>query len=266
MEKNIKFLNRFANYLADEARKISMLYFKKKIKISSKNKKDFDPVTAADIGVQKKINKLISKQFPNHSILGEEDSIIKNSEYEWCVDPIDGTKSYIQGVPLWGTLISLSKNNEIILGLADLPALDERYVGYSKISYKVVKNKKSPLKVRNTKSLNESILNTTSPYVFASKRDQKSFEKLSAKVKSVRLGGDCYSYCLLADGLVDIVVESGLKPWDIRALVPIINNAGGVINTWESETVAGGGRIIAAANRQLFQKSQNVLRTKKPSR
>ena len=265
MEKNIKLFNRFANHLADEARKISMFYFKKKIKINNKNKKDFDPVTAADIGVQKKINKLINKRFPSHSVLGEEDSIIKNSEYEWCVDPIDGTKSYIQGVPLWGTLIALSKNNEIILGLADIPALDERYIGHSKLSYKIIKNKKTALKVRNTKKLNESILNTTSPYVFANKNDQKSFERLSAKVKSTRLGGDCYSYCLLADGLIDIVVESGLKPWDIRALVPIIKNAGGIINTWESKEVANGGRIIAAANQGLFKKSQKALNTKKPS-
>tara|TARA_Y100000748_G_scaffold269245_1_gene241259 strand:+ start:1709 stop:2509 length:801 start_codon:yes stop_codon:yes gene_type:complete len=266
MEENIKFLNQFANYLADEAKKISLFYFKKKIKINNKNKKDFDPVTAADIEVQRKINTLINKQFPNHSILGEENSIIKNSEYEWCVDPIDGTKSYIQGVPLWGTLISLSKNNKIILGLADIPALGERYIGHSKLSYKIIKNKKTLLKVRGTKKLSESILNTTSPYVFENKNDQKSFESLSSKVKSTRLGGDCYSYCLLADGLVDIVVESGLKPWDIRALVPIINNAGGIINTWESNTVAGGGRIIAATNMELFKKSQKILKTKKPSR
>ncbi len=266
MENNIKFLNRFANHLADEARKISLFYFKKKIKINNKKKGDFDPVTVADIGVQKKINLLINKQFPNHSILGEESSLIKNSEYEWCIDPIDGTKSYIQGVPLWGTLISLSKNNNIILGLADIAALDERYIGYSKLSYKVVKNKKTLLKVRSTERLKESILNTTSPYVFANKSDQKSFEKLSKKVKSTRLGGDCYSYCLLADGLIDIVVESGLHPWDIRALVPIIKNAGGVINTWESEPVMNGGRIIAATNKKLFKKSQNILKTKKPSR
>jgi len=265
MEKNIKFLSRFSCHLADEARKISMFYFKKKIKINSKNKKNFDPVTIADIEIQKKINKFINKQFPNHSIIGEEDSIIKKSEYEWCIDPIDGTKSYIQGVPLWGTLISLSKDNEIILGIADIPALDERYIGHSNISYKVVKNKKTTLKVRNTRRLGESILNTTSPYVFANKSDQKSFEKLSSKVKSTRLGGDCYSYCLLADGLIDIVVESGLKPWDIRALVPIIKNAGGVINTWESKTVINGGRIIAANNMQIFKKTQNVLKTKKPS-
>ena len=266
MEKNIKLFNRFANHLADEARKISMFYFKKKIKINNKNKKNFDPVTVADIRIQKKINKLIDKQFPSHSILGEEDSIIRNSEYEWCVDPIDGTKSYIQGVPLWGTLISLSKNNEIILGLADIPALDERYVGHSKLSYKVIKNKKTLLQVRSTENLSESILNTTSPYVFANKNDQKSFERLSLKVKSTRLGGDCYSYCLLADGLIDIVVESGLKPWDIRALVPIIKNAGGIINTWESKTVSSGGRIIASTNKELFKKSQKVLKMKKPSR
>ena len=265
MENNIKLFDQFANQLADEARKISMFYFKKKIKINSKNKKDFDPVTVADIGVQKKINALINKRFPNHSIIGEEDSIIKNSEYEWCVDPIDGTKSYIQGVPLWGTLISLSKNNKIILGLADIPALDERYVGHSNLSYKVIKNKKTTLNVRNTSKLKESILNTTSPYVFANKSDQKSFERLSKKVKSTRLGGDCYSYCLLADGLIDIVVESGLKPWDIRALVPIINNAGGIISSWDSETVANGGRIIAATNKELFKKSQKILKTKKPS-
>tara|TARA_X000000368_G_scaffold43001_1_gene30991 strand:- start:18 stop:818 length:801 start_codon:yes stop_codon:yes gene_type:complete len=265
MEKNIRFLNRFANHLADEARKISMFYFKKKITINNKNKKDFDPVTAADIGVQKKINSLINKQFPDHSILGEEDSMIQKSNYEWCIDPIDGTKSYIQGVPLWGTLISLSKDNKIILGLADIPALDERYIGHSKLSYKIIKNKKTLLKARVTKKLSESILNTTSPYVFANKSDQKSFERLALKVKSTRLGGDCYSYCLLADGLIDIVVESGLKPWDIRALIPIINNAGGIIKSWESQDVSDGGRIIAATNNQLFKKTQKVLKTKKPS-
>ena len=266
MSENIRKLNKFGNYLADEARKISLYYFKKKIKIVSKQDEYFDPVTVADISIQKKLHKLIEKNYPLRSMMGEEESIIKDSEYEWCIDPIDGTKSYIQGVPLWGTLISLSKNNEIILGLADIPALDERYVGHSKLSYKIVKNKKTLLQVRSTKKLGESILNTTSPYVFANKSDQKSFERLSLKVKSTRLGGDCYSYCLLADGLIDIVVESGLKPWDIRALVPIIKNAGGIINTWESKTVSSGGRIIAATNKELFKKSQKVLKMKKPSR
>ena len=112
MKENVRKFNKFANYLADEARKISLYYFKRKIKIISKQDKYFDPVTIADINIQQKLHALIEKQYPAHSMIGEEESIIKDSEYEWCIDPIDGTKSFIQGVPLWGTLISLSKNNK----------------------------------------------------------------------------------------------------------------------------------------------------------
>ena len=260
MSENINFLVRFSNFLADEARTISMKYFKKKIKISSKNKKEFDPVTIADIAIQKKLNKIIENSYPSHSIIGEEESNVKFSDYEWCIDPIDGTKSFIQGIPLWGTLISLAKNGRIILGLADMPALDERYIGYSKIAYKIIKGKKSLIKVNQVSNISDTILNTTSPYIFANKSDQSSFERLNKKVKSTRLGGDCYSYCLLADGYVDAVVESGLRPWDIRALEPIIINAGGVINTWEGESVYQGGRIIACNNKKLFKKIQKILK------
>ena len=262
-ENMLKFV-KFSNFLADNARKISLKYFKKKLKIISKEKKAFDPVTIADLTIQKKINQLINHHYPFHSILGEEESIIKESEYEWCIDPIDGTKSFIQGIPLWGTLISLAKNNKIILGLADIPALDERYIGYSNKSYKIIKGKKSYLKVSDKFELRKCILNTTSPYVFANKSDQRSFEKLNTKVKSTRLGGDCYSYCLLADGHVDIVIESGLKPWDIRALEPIITNAGGIIRTWENNEIMSGGRIVACNNKKLFNNIIKVIK-KKPS-
>ena len=260
MSENISKLVQFSNFLADDARKISLKFFKKKMEIVSKNKNTFDPVTIADTTIQKKINKLINQYYPHHSILGEEESIIKDSEYEWCIDPIDGTKSFIQGVPLWGTLISLAKNNKIILGIADIPALDERYIGYSNNSYKIVKGKKYSLNVKNTFKLSDCILNTTSPYVFANKLDQKSFERLSKKVKSTRLGGDCYSYCLLADGHVDIVIESGLKPWDIRALEPIITNAGGLLKTWENNEIISGGRIVACNNRKLFNNIVSLIK------
>ena len=265
MSENILKLLEFSNFLADNARKISLKYFKKKLKIISKEKNTFDPVTIADITIQKKINKLINHRYPNHSILGEEESIIRASNYEWCIDPIDGTKSFIQGIPLWGTLISLAKNNRIIIGIADIPALDERYVGYSSKSYKVVKGKKYNLKVNDNFKIDNCVLNTTSPYIFANKSDQKSFEKVSKKVKSTRLGGDCYSYCLLADGHVDIVIESGLKPWDIRALEPIIVNAGGTIKTWEKKEIISGGRIIACNNKKLYNRVTKIINKKKPS-
>ena len=259
-----KFL-KFSNKLADEARKISLSYFKRDFSIKSKDKYHFDPVTIADIKIQKKLNRMIIKAYPSHSIIGEEESFIKKGSYEWCIDPIDGTKSFVQGVPLWGTLISLSKNKKILLGIADIPVLDERYIGYSKTAYKIVKGQKKKLCVGKKKNLSESILNTTSPYVFANKSDQISFERLSKKTKSTRLGGDCYSYCLLSDGFVDIVIESGLKSWDIRALVPIIKNAGGIIKTWENEEVYDGGRIIACNNKHLFRRCRGILNKKKPS-
>ena len=265
MKKDIKKFLNFSNMLADEARLISLKYFKKKVKIKNKEKSGFDPVTLADIKIQKKLNRLILKYFPDHSIIGEEETHSKNSVYEWCIDPIDGTKSFIQGMPLWGTLISLSENGKIILGVADIPALDERYIGYEKKAYKIINGKKTNLKIKNNKKISESILNTTSPYLFANKSDQSSFERLSKRVKLTRLGGDCYSYCLLADGHIDIVVESGLNPWDIRALEPIIMNAGGIIKTWDNKNISNGGRIIACTNNKVFNKCRSILNKKNPS-
>ena len=113
-----KFL-KFTNMLADEARKISLKYFKKKIDVINKSKNEFDPVTIADTKIQLRLNELIVKNYPEHSVLGEEESLIKHNPYEWCIDPIDGTKSFIQGVPLWGTLISLSKRGNIIFMTKD---------------------------------------------------------------------------------------------------------------------------------------------------
>tara|TARA_B100000989_G_scaffold257074_1_gene206482 strand:- start:376 stop:1173 length:798 start_codon:yes stop_codon:yes gene_type:complete len=265
MNEDIDKFVKFANKLADEARTISLFYFKKKLNIKSKDQKKFDPVTIADINVQKKINKIIKKNYPSHSILGEELSIKNKSDFEWCIDPIDGTKSYIQGIPLWGTLIALSKKDQIILGLVDIPALNERYLGYKKTAYKLINGKKLVIKVGKNKKLKNAILNTTSPYVFANKSDQNSFERLSKKTKSTRLGGDCYSYCLLADGHADIIVESGLAPWDIRALEPIIKNAGGILKTWDNDNVFNGGKIIASVSKSLFNNAAEVLNKKKPS-
>ena len=167
------------------------------------------------------------------------------------VADIGGTNSRL------AVAITSKKNRKIILENIQKFKTDK--------SYKIIKGKKSKLNTRNTVKLEESILNTTSPYVFANKYDQRIFEEIVKDVRTVRLGGDCYSYCLLADGHVDIVLESGIKPWDIRALEPIIKNAGGVLKTWEGDKVFNGGRIIAAANKKLFKKTKNKLIKKKPS-
>ena len=256
---NIKEFLKFGNHLADNSRKISLKFFNKKINIQSKSNIKFDPVTVADTSIQNYINNTIKKKFPSHSIVGEESSLIQDNDYEWCIDPIDGTRSFITGFPTWGTLISLSNKGKIILGIADMPALNERYVGYNKIAYKIVKNKKKILKVKQNKDLSKSILSSTSLYQFKTNKDKNDFNRITKLTASVHFGGDCYQYCLLANGLIDLVIESGLNSWDIRALIPIIKNAGGSINTWENKDPKDGGRIIAANNKVLLNNTQKLL-------
>ena len=256
---NINEFLKFCNKLADNSRKISLNFFKKNIDIQSKSKSKFDQVTEADISTQNYINNSIKRKFPTHSIVGEENSQIKKNKYEWCIDPIDGTRSFITGFPTWGTLISLSKNGKVILGIVDMPALDERYIGYKKNSYKITNNKKKILKVKKNKDLSKSILSSTSIYEFKTIKDKKDFNKVSKKVSGVHFGGDCYQYCLLADGYIDIIIETGLNSWDIRALIPIVSNAGGCIKTWKNIDPKDGGKIIAANNKTLFNKTQSLL-------
>ena len=252
-----EFLN-FGNLLADNSAKISLKYFKKKITVSSKSKNRYNPVTIADTLIQSYINSSIKKKYPDHSIIGEENSLLQESNYEWCIDPIDGTKSFIAGFPTWGTLISLSINNKIVLGIADFPALNERYVGYNKISYKLINNRKKILKVKSN-SLSNAVLSSTSTYAFKTKNDKTIFDKIAKKIKSVHLGGDCYQYCLLADGFIDIIMESGLNSYDIRALIPIIKNSGGSIKTWDKENPQNGGRIVAASSQKLLNIIQSLI-------
>ena len=256
---NINEFIKFGNKLANNSRKISLNFFKKNIDIQSKSKSKFDPVTEADISTQNYINNSIKRKFPTHSIVGEENSQIKKNKYEWCIDPIDGTRSFIAGFPTWGTLISLSKNGKVILGIVDMPALDERYIGYKKNSYKITNNKKKILKVKKNKDLSKSILSSTSIYEFKTTKDKKDFNKISKKVSSTHFGGDCYQYCLLADGHIDLIIETGLNSWDIRALIPIVKNAGGSIKTWENKDPKDGGRIIAASNQSLLNKTRSLL-------
>ena len=252
-----EFLN-FGNLLADNSRKISLKYFKKKLNVSSKSKKQFNPVTIADTSVQSYINSSINKKYPDHSIIGEESNLIQDSVYEWCIDPIDGTKSFITGFPTWGTLISLSINKKVVLGIADFPALNERYVGYDKISYKLINNRKKILKVKSN-NLSKSVLSSTSTYAFENNSDKKNFEKIIKKVKNIHLGGDCYQYCLLADGYIDIILESGLNCYDIRALIPIVRNSGGSIKTWNGQSPNDGGKVIATSSRKLLSEVQALI-------
>ena len=242
----------FANQLADSARAIARGYFRSDIAVESKE--DATPVTVADREIESHLRNAIETRYPEHGIIGEEHGIRQPSvnrtdgDKVWVIDPIDGTQAFITGVPLFGTLISLLASNAPVLGIIEMPALEERWVG---VSDTTVKDGRAV----HTSALTElagAALFATSPHMFTG-RQRGKFDALGSNVKCVRYGTDCYAYGLLADGFVDLVVEADMAPHDYMALIPVVQGAGGVFSDWNGLPVGlhSDGRVIAAATPQL---------------
>ncbi len=245
----------FAEQLADAARPIAMQHFRSPLQIETKS--DLSPVTIADRAIEAEMRRMISQRFPEHSIYGEEFSQDIGAEYTWVLDPIDGTKSFITGMPLFGTLIALMRNSKPLLGIIDIPAMNERWLATCNIATQFNSH---AAKTSNCQQLSQARLYSTSPDNFNS-LDAKCFDAISKVVAMRRFGGDCYSYGLLASGHCDLIIETDLKPFDYLALVPIIENAGGKITDWQGQPLSFhcDGRVIAAASEQLWQQSIQVL-------
>lgn len=244
----------FAHVLADTSGPVVLQYFRKPLPVDNKAAAgSFDPVTKADRGAEKAIAKALKQTYPGHALVGEEfGSQSGESPYQWVVDPIDGTRAYIMGSPLWGTLIGLLKDGEPVLGIMDQPFTGERFWSDAKASYMRTRNgKPKRLKTRTTEALSDAIFTTTHPDLFTGKREQAALDAMKTSVRMARYGGDCYNYCLLAAGFVDVIVESGLKNFDVVALIPIIERAGGRMTTWTGAPATQGGSIVASANPKL---------------
>lgn len=246
----------FANRLADEAGAIIRHYFRRKLAIDQKP--DRTPVTIADRTAERAMRRLITAEFPEHGIIGEEyGSTRADADYIWVLDPIDGTKSFISGIPLFGTLVALAHRGRPILGVIDQPILGERWIG--------AKGKKTTLNGKRVASrdcarLDAATLFTTSPDLFA-KHEATSFRRLRRRVKLTRYGADCYAYALLASGFIDLVVEAGLKAYDFCALAPVIEGAGGSITDWQGKPLDldSDGRVVAGGDKGLAEKARTVL-------
>src|SRR5215208_4972681 len=225
----------FVDKLATVSAETILPFFRTALSIQDKGRHgSFDPVTAADRAAETAMRALIYQTFPDHGIVGEEFGEERaDAEYVWVLDPIDGTKSFICGMPAWGTLIALTRFGEPIFGLMNQPFTGER--------------------------LSETILFTTSPLLMNG-ADRQGFGKVEEAVRLSRYGGDCYAYCMLAAGHVDLVIETELKPHDVLALVPIIAGAGGVMTTWENGSPNGGGRIVAAGDKRVHAAALELLR------
>jgi inositol-phosphate phosphatase/L-galactose 1-phosphate phosphatase/histidinol-phosphatase len=246
----------FAGALADAAGPIVRRYFRTGIKVLGKA--DSSPVTIADRKAEARMRALITRHFPDHGILGEEYGAHRiDAEYVWVLDPIDGTKSFICGVPLFGTLIALVHRGRPILGIIDQPVIHERWIGAVGRPTRFCGKTAT---TRACRRLADATLFATSPHMFGG-GDAESFERLRRNVKLPRYGSDCYAYGQLASGNVDIVVESGLKPHDYLAQVPIIAGAGGILTDWEGRALGlqSGPRICAAGDRKLHKEALRIL-------
>ena len=260
---NASRLERAGHEFADLAGRAILPYFRRRLNVDNKlGQAGFDPVTAADRAAERAMRQAIAEAFPDHGIVGEEYPERRGAgRYTWVLDPIDGTRAFITGNPLWGTLIGLLEDGQPILGFMDQPYTRERFWGNGgRASFRNATGGVKRLKTRACAGLSEASLGTTHPDLFASRVDAAAFARLTKKVQLTRYGGDCYGYCLVAAGHVDLVVEAGLKPHDIAALIPIIEGAGGRATTWEGGPAMGGGRIIAAGDARVHAEAMAVLR------
>ncbi|NNC38930.1 MAG: inositol monophosphatase family protein [Acidimicrobiales bacterium] len=224
----------------------------------------FDPVTATDRDAEQLIRSFIQKTFGADGIVGEEFADTQGSSgWTWCVDPIDGTRAFVAGVPVWSTLIGIFYDGEPVIGLIDHPAMAERYLGAKGKAWKQEPGGTSALKTRTCARLDDVILSCTEPMAMFDEAQLSAYEKIRQTARFSRLGLDAYSYALTASGSIDLVIEAQLKPYDIAALIPIIEGAGGKITDWQGgrahDIGKEGGAVVCAGDPDLLDHVYPVL-------
>ena len=247
----------FVDSLATASGRAILPFFRSNIGAEDKGGSGpFDPVTEADRAAETTMRRMIKAAFPAHGIIGEEfGEENTDADYVWVLDPIDGTMSFISGLPVWGTLIGLTHHGRACYGMMHQPFTRERFYGdgaaatWQGLDHRgdTVERK---LSTRPCRSLADATLMTTHP-AFLQGGTLEPFQRIERQARLSRYGGDCYAYCALAAGHVDVVIESGLKPYDIVALLPIVAGAGGIVTTWDGGDAAAGGRIVATGDPHL---------------
>ena len=262
----------FVEQLAQVSGEVILPFFRSAIGSEDKSSGGaFDPVTEADRGAEAAMRRLISQTFPAHGVIGEEYGQDRaDAEYVWVLDPIDGTKSFISGLPTWGTLIGLMHRGRPVYGMMAQPFTRERFSGdgrRARLRTLAVTHGDAPpaewatrpLRTRACASVSDATLVTTSPLLIRDASDRQAYYRVERQARLIRYGGDCYAYCALAAGFIDIVIDTDLKPHDIVALTPIIEGAGGVVTTWDGKDAASGGRILAAGDERAHDEARRLL-------
>ncbi len=214
----------------------------------------FDPVTVADRASERAIKRYLAQAFPEHGIVGEEFGTTQpDARFRWIIDPIDGTRAFIMGMPTWGTLIGLADGETPVLGVMHQPFTGERFWSAKSTAHMSCadSSKSRRLKTRACPTLDQAVFSATHPDLFATRAEKAVHARIKACARMTRYGGDCYAYCMLAAGHIDVIAEPGLKTYDIAALIPIIERAGGVVTTWDGTSALHGGDILACGDRAL---------------
>ncbi|HEX2215547.1 MAG TPA: histidinol-phosphatase [Xanthobacteraceae bacterium] len=250
----------FVDELAKAAGEAILPFFRTTLSIENKLVRGFDPVTAADRAAESTMRAMIRANFPEHGIVGEEFGAERaDAEYVWVLDPIDGTKSFIAGMPAWGTLIALTRHGKPVYGMMHQPFTNERFTGDGVAARYRGPGGPRVLRVRACDRLEDAVLFTTSPLLMNA-ADRAAFGRVENAARLSRYGGDCYAYCMLAAGHVDLVIETELKPHDIVPLIPIIEGAGGMVTSWEGEGAEAGGRVVIAGDKRMHAAALELLR------
>ncbi len=222
---------------------------------------DFDPVTAADTGAEAAMRALIEAERPDHGVTGEEfPAKPSKNGFTWLLDPIDGTRAFVAGLPSWTTLIALcDETGAPVIGIIDQPVLDERYLGWPGGAAVQRAGTQTPIQVSDCRDLREAVISTTDPFIL-NPAEQGAWTHLRATARISRYGLDAYAYARLAAGTIDLVAESGLKAWDVAALIPVVRGAGGLATDWRGNEPKLGGQIVCCASAEILEQALLALR------
>lgn len=246
--------------LADAAGAVILPLFRSGHDVENKAAQGFDPVTEADRAAERAMRDLLQRHRPRDGVLGEEfERTPSENGLTWVLDPIDGTRAFISGLPLWGTLIALNAHGRPVLGIVDQPYLGERYWGCNGTAWLRDRQVERIIRTRTCERLAAAVLSTTTPELFNA-AERTAFDAVAARARLVRYGCDCYAYAMVAAGLIDVVIESDLKPYDIQGPAALVEAAGGVVTDWSGGPAHDGGQVIAAGDARVHEQALELLR------
>jgi myo-inositol-1(or 4)-monophosphatase len=253
-------LTDFAIALAREAALAIIPHFRQNAQVDEKAGAVFDPVTEGDRAGERVMRAMIEDRFPGHGIHGEEYGVKEGQTgFTWILDPIDGTRAFICGMPTWGTLIGLNFEGKPVIGLMNQPWVGEVFYGNPQGAWVDHGGDRRPLKSRAARALKDCIMTTTAPELYRSDTEKAVLRYLGAATRMTRYGGDAYFFCAMAAGQIDIAMDARMQPYDIAPLMPIITGAGGVVCTWDRGDAAKGGDIISAGSQEVLEKALAVM-------